>query len=223
MKMDRLDDALASLNKGLELAPNYHVNIYNRACVYSKKGDKINALADLKKAISINPSYKKSATKDEDFKSLFDDNDFKQLTFTLSIGQKAPDFTLNDVQGNPVSLSSRIGPKLLLVDFWAGWCGPCRKENPNVLKTYTDFKDKGLDIIGVSLDRSRDVWTKAISDDKLPWMQLSDLNYFNSKAAKLYDVFSIPSNFLLDEKGMIIDMDLRGENLYNRVKGILIP
>lgn len=221
--MGKFEEALASINKGFEIVPNNPVNFYNRACIYSLKGDKANALADLKKAIDMNPSYKKYSAKDVDFKSLYDDEDFKKLTYTLGTGQKAPEFTLNDVSGNPITLSSKIGSKLLLIDFWAGWCGPCRQENPNVVRTYNEFKEKGLDIIGVSLDRSRDTWTKAINDDKLSWTQVSDLNYFNGKVVKLYDVYSIPSNFLLDEKGMIIETDLRGENLYNKIKEILVP
>jgi uncharacterized protein (TIGR02145 family) len=141
---------------------------------------------------------------------------------SVVVGKKAPDFTLNDVNGKPVLLSSKIGPKLLLIDFWAGWCAPCRKENPNVLKVYNEFKKQGFDIIGVSLDRTKDDWVKAINDDKLPWTQVSDLNYFNCAAAKLYNVESIPTNFLLDEKGIIIAVNLRGEALYNIVKGRLV-
>jgi uncharacterized protein (TIGR02145 family) len=222
-KMGKFDDALTTINKGIELAPNYPNGIYNRACIYSLKGDKANALADLGKAISMNPGFKKSAVKDEDFKSLYDDENFKKLTSILSVGQKAPDFTLNDVNGKPVSLSSKIGPKLLLIDFWAGWCAPCRKENPNVLKVYNEFKEKGFEIIGVSLDRTKDMWIQAINDDKLPWTQVSDLNYFNSEAAKRYDVVSIPANYLLDEKGIIIAMNLRGGGLYNEIKRKLAP
>lgn len=140
---------------------------------------------------------------------------------SIAPGKKAPDFTLNDVNGNPVSLSSKVGARLLLIDFWAGWCGPCRLENPNVLKVYNEFNKKGFDIIGVSLDRTRDEWTKAIADDKLPWTQVSDLKYFNSSAAKLYNVTAIPANFLLDEKGIIIATNLRGEALSAKIKGIL--
>jgi thiol-disulfide isomerase/thioredoxin len=126
------------------------------------------------------------------------------------------------VKGKPVSLSSKIGPRLLLIDFWAGWCAPCRQENPNVLKVYNEYKKKGFDIIGVSLDRTKDDWEKAIKDDKLPWTQVSDLNYFNSAAAKLYNVASIPANFLLDEKGVIVAVNLRGEILANKVKEMLV-
>jgi peroxiredoxin len=140
---------------------------------------------------------------------------------TVAIGQKAPDFTLNDVNGNPVSLSSKIGTKLLLVDFWAAWCGPCRQENPNVVKVYNEFNKKGFDILGVSLDQTKDAWVKAIDDDKLTWTHVSDLQYWNSAAAKLYAVRSIPASFLLDETGTIIARNLRGDDLYNKVKEIL--
>ena len=139
----------------------------------------------------------------------------------VAIGQKAPDFTMNDVDGNPVSLSSKIGPKLLLVDFWAAWCGPCRQENPNVVKVYNEFNKKGFDVFGVSLDQKKEAWLKAIEDDKLTWTHVSDLQYWNNAAAKLYAVNSIPANFLLDETGTIIGRNLRGEDLYNKVSEVL--
>ena len=139
----------------------------------------------------------------------------------VAIGQKAPDFTLNNVEGNPVALSSKIGPKLLLIDFWAGWCGPCRRENPNVVKVYTEFHKKGFDVFGVSLDKTKEEWVKAIADDKLVWTHVSDLQYWNNAAAKLYAVNSIPANFLLDDKGIIIARNLRGDDLYNKVKEVL--
>ncbi len=140
---------------------------------------------------------------------------------SVAIGQKAPDFTLNDPNGNPVSLSSKIGSKLLLIDFWAAWCNPCRQENPNVVKVYNQFHKKGFDIIGVSLDRSKDDWVKAIENDKLTWTQVSDLQFWNNSAAKLYAVNAIPANFLLDETGTIIGKNLRGEALYNKVNEVL--
>jgi peroxiredoxin len=140
---------------------------------------------------------------------------------TVAIGQKAPDFTMNDVDGNPVSLSSKIGSKLLLIDFWAAWCGPCREENPNVVKIYNEFNKKGFNIVGVSLDNRKEDWVKAIADDKLTWTHVSDLQRGNNAAAKLYAVNVIPSNFLLDENGVIIGRNLRGGDLYNKVKEIL--
>ena len=139
----------------------------------------------------------------------------------VSVGQKAPDFTMNDVNGNPVALSSKIGSKLLLVDFWAAWCGPCRQENPNLVKVFNEFNKKGFDIFGVSLDQRKEDWLKAIAGDKLSWTHVSDLQYFNNAAAKIYAVNSIPANFLLDETGTIIARNLRGEALYNKVNEVL--
>ena len=139
----------------------------------------------------------------------------------VAIGQKAPDFTLNDVNGKPVSLSSKMGTKLLLIDFWAGWCNPCRQENPNVVRVYKEFNKKGFDVFGVSLDRTKDEWVEAIAADKLTWTHVSDLEYWNNAAAKLYAVNAIPANFLLDENGIIIARNLRGEDLYNKVKEVL--
>lgn len=143
---------------------------------------------------------------------------------TVAIGQNAPDFTLNDVNDKPVSLSSKIGKsKLLLIDFWASWCGPCRAENPNVVKVWKEFNKKGLDIFSVSLDREgeKEKWAQAIKDDKLTWTHVSDLKYWSCAAAKLYAVNSIPANFLLDDKGTIIAKNLRGDELYNKVKELL--
>jgi peroxiredoxin len=140
---------------------------------------------------------------------------------SVVIGQKAPDFTLNNPEGTPVALSSKIGAKLLLVDFWAAWCGPCRQENPNVVKVYNEFNKKGFDVFGVSLDQEKEAWVKAISDDKLTWTHVSDLQYWNNAAAKLYAVNAIPANFLLDETGTIIGRNLRGEELYNKVNEVL--
>jgi peroxiredoxin len=140
---------------------------------------------------------------------------------SVEVGKKAPDFTQNDPNGKPIALSSLIGKNILLIDFWAAWCGPCRAENPNVVKAYNEFKDKGFDILGVSLDRSADDWKKAIADDKLTWTQVSDIQYWNNAAAKLYGVNSIPANFLLDRNGVIIGRNLRGEELYNKVKELV--
>lgn len=148
-------------------------------------------------------------------------NEMVAMMKPVSIGQKAPDFTLNDTKGNPVSLSAKIGPKLLLLDFWAGWCGPCRRENPNIVKIYNEFHKKGFDILGVSLDREKQEWLDAISQDKLTWTHVSDLQYWNSAVARQYVVNSIPANFLLDENGIIIARNLFGNDLYKKVKEML--
>jgi len=143
------------------------------------------------------------------------------VMLAVSVGQKAPDFTMNDVDGNPVALSSKIGSKLMLIDFWAAWCAPCRQENPNVVKVYNEFHKLGFDVFGVSLDRTKEDWIKAIADDKLTWTHVSDLQYWNNAAAKIYAVNAIPANFLIDEEGVIIGRNLRGADLYNKVKDIL--
>ncbi|HEY9258457.1 TlpA disulfide reductase family protein [Chitinophaga sp.] len=133
---------------------------------------------------------------------------------TLAMNQVAPDFSAATPDGKTMKLSDLRG-KYVLLDFWASWCGPCRAENPNVVKAYNRFKDKNFDILGVSLDRTGDEakWTAAIEKDGLTWHHVSDLKWWNSDVAKLYMINSIPQNFLLDPQGRIIAMNLRGEAL----------
>ena len=137
----------------------------------------------------------------------------------LAIGNEAPDFTQNDPEGNPVTLSDYRG-KVVLIDFWASWCGPCRGENPNVVRMYNEYKDKGFEIVGVSLDRTKEEWVKAIEDDKLTWIHCSDLQYWQSAVAKLYQVQSIPHTVLLDKEGKIIARNLRGPSLEAKLQEI---
>jgi peroxiredoxin len=138
----------------------------------------------------------------------------------VAIGSPAPDFTMNDTLGKPQKLSSFYG-KILLVDFWASWCGPCRRENPNIVAAYKQFSRKGFDIAGISLDKNKARWMKAIADDKLNWHHLSDLQGWNNAAAGLYGIRSIPSNLLLDKNGMIIGKNLMGDDLTNKLKELL--
>jgi peroxiredoxin len=136
------------------------------------------------------------------------------------VGSIAKDFTQNDTANKPVSLSSFRG-KYVLVDFWASWCRPCRMENPNVLAAYNEYKDKNFTVLGVSLDKDKASWIKAITDDKLPWTHISDLQQWGNAAAKLYKIESIPSNMLIDPSGKIIGKNLRGEELLAKLKETL--
>jgi peroxiredoxin len=139
---------------------------------------------------------------------------------STAIGSLAPDFSLPTPEGGSIALSSLRG-KYVLIDFWASWCGPCRKENPNVVRMYNQYKDKGFEIFGVSLDQSRDKWLKAIADDKLTWPQVSDLKGWESSAAQLYQVDAIPQTILLDKEGKIIAKGLRGEELEAKIASLV--
>ena len=130
----------------------------------------------------------------------------------LAVGQVAPDIVLPDPSGKTTKLSDLRG-KYVLIDFWAAWCKPCRQENPNVVRLYNQYNSKGFEVFGVSLDRSREDWVKAIADDQLNWTQVSDLQYFNSAAAVLYQIQAIPATYLVDPDGKIIAKDLRGPSL----------
>lgn len=127
-------------------------------------------------------------------------------------GQAAPEINLPTPEGKELALSSFRG-KIVLVDFWASWCGPCRKEMPNVVKAYAKFKDKGFEIYGVSLDQDKARWLEAIQKDGITWPQVSDLKYWECEAAKLYAVEGIPYTVLLDKEGKIIAKNLRGADL----------
>ena len=136
------------------------------------------------------------------------------------IGKLAPDITMPDVNGKNISLSSFKG-KYVLVDFWASWCGPCRAENPNVVNVYNKYKDKNFTVLGVSLDKDKDKWKKAIEEDKLTWNHISDLQFWNSAAVPLYGFNAIPYNVLVDPSGNIIATGLRGAELEAKLAEVI--
>jgi thiol-disulfide isomerase/thioredoxin len=137
----------------------------------------------------------------------------------VAVGKPAPDFTANTPAGEPIKLSSLKG-KYVLIDFWASWCGPCRKENPKMKEFYNSLKNQKFEIIGVGLDFSRDDWLKAIKEDKLPWINVSEITGFDGIPSQ-YGIRSIPYTILLDKEGIIIDKDLRGEELIKRISQLL--
>lgn len=138
----------------------------------------------------------------------------------LAIGEPAPEIELPDPNGNTLKLSDYKG-KIVLIDFWASWCRPCRAENPNVVKMYSKYKNKDFEIFGVSLDKSKDAWVKAIENDGITWPQVSDLQFWNCAAAKTYQVKGIPQTYLIDKEGKILAKNLRGTALESKLAEVL--
>ena len=138
------------------------------------------------------------------------------------VGNKYIDIALPGLQGNPVKLSDYVPKnKYTLVDFWASWCGPCRAEMHNVVQAYTEFHDKGLEVVGVSLDKDHDAWVQGVSELKMPWPQMSDLNGWECAGAVTYNIRSIPANILINQQGIIIAKDLRGVELLDKMAELM--
>lgn len=142
-----------------------------------------------------------------------------EMAIKLAIGQPAPLFTLEDVNGKSISLEAFRG-KYVFIDFWASWCGPCRAENPHVAKAYEAYKDKNFEAIGISTDRSREAWLKALKEDGTKWIHVIDKKERENNVANKYNVRSIPSTWLIDPTGKIIAKDLRGEDLQKKLAEI---
>ena len=138
----------------------------------------------------------------------------------LKIGVQSPDFNLETPEGKSVSLSSLKG-KVVLIDFWASWCPTCRVANVKMVKLYKQFKEKDFTILGVSIDKDKDAWMKAIRMDKLNWIQLSDLKFWTSPVVKLYSIDSIPYTVLIDKEGKIVAKGLHGDSLYSKIANIV--
>ena len=141
----------------------------------------------------------------------------------VAIGQKFTDFEMPNAKGEVHKLSEYVGNgKVVLIDFWASWCPPCRRENPNVVKAFNEYKDKNFTIVGISLDKDKSKWMKAIADDNLAWTHLSDLKYWDSEIPALYGVRGIPANVLLDPDGVIVAKNITGEDLHKKLNDVEI-
>lgn len=140
----------------------------------------------------------------------------------VAVGRTAPDFIMNDPGGNPIRFSDVYAQnEFTLLDFWAAWCGPCRVENPNIVSVFKEYKDEGFGVFGVSLDRDREAWLKAIEDDNLIWTHVSDLSYWNNAAARMYVISSIPSSLIVDRNGKIVAKNKREKELRETVAQLL--
>ncbi|MFB6307576.1 MAG: TlpA family protein disulfide reductase, partial [Flavobacteriales bacterium] len=192
--------------------PAAHVNTYQK--VYKNLKDKLGHSQHMNFLEAKIDKFKKKRAEKRKNKKLR-----KMARNKIKVGKKAPDIKMKTPSGDELALSS-IKDKVVLIDFWASWCGPCRKANPHVVKLYNKYKDKGFEIFGVSLDKNKRKWVQAIKQDGLKWKHVSDLKGWQSKAAAKYGVSSIPYTVLIDKEGKIIAKKLRGKDLEKKLEEI---
>jgi len=219
---------MTELNKDLELYPYDFVEAHpdsdfslllleTKLVGQNQNLEKIKSnMASLTDVINRNPSNQNVGRKVQAFIVQ------KEAQANLDVGKIAPNFSAPDTNGKTIALNDIKG-KATIIDFWASWCGPCRRENPNVVKVYKKYHDKGLEIISVSLDKPNQQarWIQAIEKDNLTWHHVSNLKYFNDPVARMYNIRSIPATFILDEDGRIVAKKLRGKALEDQIASML--
>jgi peroxiredoxin len=215
-------DALLAEHKG-EQTDDVAQLLYMKAMLYSQILDNMEKATVLIKQLKTDfPETKQGKGADATLETFAKQAEAKKIQASLTPGAKFPDFDVKDLEGKPLSVAGVKG-KVVLVDFWATWCGPCVGELPNVLKTYEKHHTNGLEIIGISLDKDKDRLTKFIDEKKVPWRQYFDGLGWQNKLAGKYGINSIPATYLLDGAGKIIAKDLRGDALEKAVEKALQP
>ncbi|MCP4121477.1 MAG: AhpC/TSA family protein [Bacteroidetes bacterium] len=219
---DQIKDSLEQLIKEVEEAEEQYVLDYISSNATSPVAPyaAIRSLAYYMEYDQLKPVVDQIIEGGTETKYLTSLNEMLVKLKQLAIGAKAPDFTEVLVDGSDFSMSSLAG-KYVLLDFWASWCGPCRRENPNVVAMYEELGGEDFEIVGISLDKHRDKWLQAIDDDKLTWVHVSDLKGWKCAVADIYNVKAIPKTYLLDRDGNIVAKNLRGNELKDKIRELL--